>query len=158
MVEDNENNSLMKIYGRIPARATQTGEYRLQTCLFSATLHSPAIRSLAEAICVNPIWVDLKGKDYVPDRVGEGERTDRQVQQVFCVVDAKDPAMRTRFNAHEASAFTDHVHPSGVLTRVETKEELSEAMKRMKLNVVKRLVDEYAMDRVMVRLKRWCQR
>ena len=71
LVEDNENNNLMKIYGRIPARATQTGEYRLQTCLFSATLHSPAIRSLADAICVNPIWVDLKGKDFVPDRVGD---------------------------------------------------------------------------------------
>ncbi|KAK8791728.1 hypothetical protein WA588_002037 [Blastocystis sp. NMH] len=140
LVEDSENNNLMKIYGRIPARATQTGEYRLQTCLFSATLHSPAIRSLAEAICVNPIWVDLKGKDYVPDRV----------QQVFCMVDARDPAMRTRFHGCEASAFTDHVHPSGELTRVETKEEVSEAMKRMKLNVVKRLVDEYAMDRVMI--------
>ena len=158
MVEDSENNNLMKIYGRIPARATHTGEDRLQPCRFSATRHSPAIRSLAEAICVNPIWVDLKGKDYVPDRVGEGERTDRQVQQVFCMVDARDPAMRTRFHGCEASAFTDHVHPSGELTRVETKEEVSEAMKRMKLNVVKRLVDEYAMDRVMVRLRRWCQR
>ena len=74
------------------------------------------------------------------------------------MLDARDPAMRERFHACEASAFTDHVHPSGVLTRVETKEEVSEAMKRMKLNVVKRLVDEYAMDRVMVRLRRWCQR
>ena len=158
MVEDNENNNLMKIYGRIPARATQTGEYRLQTCLFSATLHSPAIRSLAEAICVNPIWVDLKGKDYVPDRVGDERMADEQVQQVFCVIDAKDPAVVDSFQAREPTAFTDHVHPSGRLTQVETKEEVSEAIKRAKLNVVKRLVDQYAMDRVMVRLRRWCQR
>lgn len=52
-----------------PQRATHTGEYRLQTCLFSATLHSSSIQNLANAICLNPIWVDLKGRDYVPDRV-----------------------------------------------------------------------------------------
>lgn len=37
--------------------------------MFSATLHSPEIRSLAEKICAFPTWVDLKGKDSVPDTV-----------------------------------------------------------------------------------------
>ena len=72
---------------------------------------------------------------------------------MFCVVDAKDPAALDTFQARAPTAFTDHVHPSGELTRVETKEERSEAIKRMKLNVVKRLVDQYAMDRVMVCLR-----
>lgn len=35
----------------------------LQVCFFSATLHSPQIAQLAERVCHNPTWVDLKGKD-----------------------------------------------------------------------------------------------
>ena len=35
----------------------------------TATLHSLEIRSLAEKICQHPIWVDLKGKDSVPETV-----------------------------------------------------------------------------------------
>ena len=42
---------------------------RVQTLLFSATLRSPSIRRLAEQMCVNPTWVDLKGYDHVPDAV-----------------------------------------------------------------------------------------
>jgi hypothetical protein len=37
--------------------------------LKTATLHSLEIRSLAEKICQHPIWVDLKGKDSVPETV-----------------------------------------------------------------------------------------
>lgn len=40
-----------------------------QVCFFSATLHSPEITKLSESICDRPIWVDLKGKDSVPDTV-----------------------------------------------------------------------------------------
>lgn len=35
--------------------------------LFSATLHSPEVRALAGRICQNPIVIDLKGKDAVPE-------------------------------------------------------------------------------------------
>lgn len=51
-----------------------------QVLLFSATLHSPEVRSMAANICVNPVLVDLKGKDSVPETVdhllvgGEGTR------------------------------------------------------------------------------------
>lgn len=37
--------------------------------MFSATLHSPAVKALASQICHNPILVDLKGREYVPDTV-----------------------------------------------------------------------------------------
>lgn len=40
-----------------------------QVCFFSATLHSPEITRLSESICDRPTWVDLKGKDSVPDTV-----------------------------------------------------------------------------------------
>jgi ATP-dependent RNA helicase DDX1 len=35
--------------------------------MFSATLHDPQIKELSEVICKFPIWVDLKGKDTVPE-------------------------------------------------------------------------------------------
>lgn len=37
--------------------------------MFSATLHSPEVKRLAAAICQQPMLVDLKGKDAVPDTV-----------------------------------------------------------------------------------------
>ena len=36
---------------------------------FSATLHSPEILDLGKQLCFYPIWVDLKGKDSIPDYV-----------------------------------------------------------------------------------------
>lgn len=40
-----------------------------QVLMFSATLHSPEVKRLAAAICQQPMLVDLKGKDAVPDSV-----------------------------------------------------------------------------------------
>lgn len=37
--------------------------------MFSATLHSPEVKRLAATICQQPMLVDLKGKDAVPDSV-----------------------------------------------------------------------------------------
>jgi hypothetical protein len=37
--------------------------------MFSATLHSPEVKRLAAAICQDPLLVDLKGKDAVPECV-----------------------------------------------------------------------------------------
>jgi superfamily II DNA/RNA helicase len=41
----------------------------LQVLMFSATLHSLEVKRLAAAICHQPMLVDLKGKDAVPDTV-----------------------------------------------------------------------------------------
>ncbi len=45
------------------------GSERLQTLMFSATLHSPEIRELSQQLCTFPTWVDLKGRDSVPETV-----------------------------------------------------------------------------------------
>lgn len=37
--------------------------------MFSATLHTKEIEELAAKICVNPIWIDHKGRDVVPEYV-----------------------------------------------------------------------------------------
>lgn len=41
----------------------------IQVLMFSATLHSPEVKRLAAAICQQPMLVDLKGRDAVPDTV-----------------------------------------------------------------------------------------
>jgi ATP-dependent RNA helicase DDX1 len=58
------------IRAALDAAATgDTTSGRLQVCFFSATLHSPEITALADLICQHPTWVDLKGKDSVPENV-----------------------------------------------------------------------------------------
>lgn len=62
LVNDAEDRERIdKIWAKLP-RAGVEGE-RLQTCFFSATLHSPQIATLAARVCHEPTWVDLKGKD-----------------------------------------------------------------------------------------------
>jgi len=51
------------IDGCIDRWMDRLGQNRLQVCFFSATLHSPQIKQLADSICVNPTWVDLRGID-----------------------------------------------------------------------------------------------
>lgn len=160
-MEDDANNEIMKIYNRIPARNAANSEFRLQvgagvgvhvqTCLFSATLHSPAIRELSEAICHDPLWVDLKGRDYVPDQVRAVCGCEEQVQQCVYYVDVCDTAQYHHYDIQACEEFTDKVH-AGVTVgkRVETREEVSEATKRAKLQLVKELIDKYQMERVVV--------
>eukprot|EP00798_Chlamydomonas_sp_ICE-L_P008158 gene8158-1412_t len=64
---DNDDNAIKKIFAKLPK--TGSGPNRLQVLLFSATLHSKAVKDMAAMICVNPILVDLKGKDAVLDTV-----------------------------------------------------------------------------------------
>jgi superfamily II DNA/RNA helicase len=52
------------MYQRIPKE-----EKPLQVLMFSATLHSPEIKAMAQSICRFPQWIDLKGKPTVPDNV-----------------------------------------------------------------------------------------
>ncbi|PXF46463.1 ATP-dependent RNA helicase DDX1 [Gracilariopsis chorda] len=58
--EDNMRD-IMFLYQKIPSRN------RVQTLLFSAALHSLEIKDLAEKIQSFPTWIDLKGKQSVPE-------------------------------------------------------------------------------------------
>lgn len=66
-IAENNITQIRAIYSALPK--TGTGISRLQVCFFSATLYSPEITKLADIICKNPIWVDLKGPDAIPDTV-----------------------------------------------------------------------------------------
>lgn len=54
-------DAILKLFGRLPKGGE--GASRLQTLLFSATLHSPEIRELATKICQNPVFIDLKVRE-----------------------------------------------------------------------------------------------
>lgn len=119
--------------------------------MFSATLHSESIRDASENLCKNPIWVDLKGKDYVPDRV----------QQSVYYVDVTDKEQYFNYDISLYGKYTDNVHLSPVLDEsLMKKNDISavglmfspdvQATKRAKLQIVKRLIDKYKMSRVIV--------
>ena len=54
-------DTILKLHAKLPPVGRTGG--RLQTLLFSATLHTPDVRALAERITSHPILVDLKGAE-----------------------------------------------------------------------------------------------
>ncbi len=67
--------------------------------LFSATLHGDCITDMSNKICSNPTWVDLKGKEYVPDTVHH------------CIVVNPNNDNQWRYNNNETrNIITDGVH------------------------------------------------
>merc|ERR1719356_1526365 len=54
---------------RLNAQIKRGRRDRVQTLFFSATLHTPEVVTLINEITTRPIWVDLKGKDAVPETV-----------------------------------------------------------------------------------------
>lgn len=54
--------AISDLYSKLPKAV-----HRLQVLMFSATLHSPEITDMSQKICKFPTWVDLKGKESVPE-------------------------------------------------------------------------------------------
>merc|ERR1719356_2359336 len=70
---------------RLNAQIKRGRRDRVQTLFFSATLHTPEVVTMIEEITTRPIWVDLKGKDSVPDTVHHVVyRIDPNVELVHC--------------------------------------------------------------------------
>lgn len=132
------------IYSRlVAANANHSSRFeRLQVCFFSATLHSKEVRELSDAICYQPLWVDLRGKDdsIFPDTV----------HHCFVTIDP------TTWSDGSALLRTDAVHRKGKLDQTVTfdkltdKEASSEKVKQLKMRAVKDLIDKFCMDQVLV--------
>lgn len=119
---------------RATAMSTYTPSFPLPTahnmaakrkvCFFSATLHSPEIAKLAQSICDRPTWVDLKGRDTVP-------------QTVHHVVVRVDPDKDSEVEANLAKAKVQ-ARTDGAAVGVGSEgreEERAERLKRMKPQV-----------------------
>ena len=146
LLDTGNQAAILKLFERMPKSGP--GFSRLQVLLFSATLHSPEITSLAGRLTQNATWVDLKGKDAVPETV----------HHAMVLVDPS--------NEHEGwgklkpQAPTDNLH---VLDNVgnggggkggngngSTKEADSEGVKRVKPHVLRRLIDTHNMDQCLI--------
>lgn len=116
-------------------------------CFFSATLHSPSIKELADRICVNPTWVDLKGFESVPETVHH-------------VVYRVDPDRDLYFkDAGVYPSITDEVHTAQELNnggagggdkKRADKNVLSQQIKEIKPQLLVKLIDKFQMSQCLV--------
>merc|ERR1719217_827630 len=67
--DDLQKKDERKEIPRLNAQIKRGRKDRVQTLFFSATLHTPEVKQMIDEITTRPIWVDLKGKDSVPDTV-----------------------------------------------------------------------------------------
>lgn len=123
---------------------------RVQTLLFSATLHTPEVHSMIEELTTQATWVDLKGKDAVPDTVHHvvyhvDPTEDLQWSGKELAVHAKVP---------EATPVTDGVHARPSQSEIDRpfQEALrhSEKIKSYKPSLVVKIADELKMTQCMV--------
>ena len=119
---------------------------RLQVCFFSATLHSSMTRSLAEEITQHATWVDLKGKDVVPETV----------HHVVVPVTTQSAAAPWGKSIPALDKFTDGVHTQEIdalrpaRRQGASMEAKSQIVKRLKLEVLKKVLDTFHMDTCMI--------
>jgi ATP-dependent RNA helicase DDX1 len=124
---ENNLDTIRLVYSRVP-------KSRLQVLMFSATLHSDAIRSLSESICRFPTWVDLKGKDAVP----------ATVDHAFCIVEPSKPIKSPMTTLRIA---TDGVHRPPLAT---PEEQASEAIKVTKAQVLLKVIEAHKMSSAII--------
>lgn len=133
LLDTGNQPTIMKLFDRMPKHGKAT--HRLQVMLFSATLHSPEIKALADTLTVNATWVDLKGKEAVPDTV----------HHAMVLV---DPANEPNLDALEPKAETDRVH--SLANTLDGDDAASEAIKRLKPHIVRRIIDTHEMDQCLI--------
>eukprot|EP00943_MAST-04B_sp_MAST-4B-sp1_P003932 g3932.t1 len=147
---------IMKIFNKIPKKASDGS--RLQVSFFSATLHGKEIQSLSSQLCFQPIWVDLKGKDSVPETVHH------------CAVEVHPYSFLSntskKINDVEKK-FTDKVHAKDDLkglsnihnnndsknkkrNKILSKEATSEGIKCAKYRALRHLIDTMKMDQCLI--------
>eukprot|EP00494_Astrolonche_serrata_P033549 UN33818 len=111
----------------------------VQTMLFSATLHSGEIRKCADTMCKHPTWVDLKGRDYVPDTVNHS---------IVMIDPSMDASWTKRVDGLKTDGvhLKDNVNPRGKMS----KETISEGIKRLKLLLLKDVIDAFQMEMALI--------
>jgi len=123
---------------------------RVQTLFFSATLHTAEVTRLVEEITTKPMWVDLKGKDSVPDTV----------HHVMCEIDPSeglvwaDSEIATRAKFPNEQPSTDGMHSKPSLSPTDKDQhkalQLSEKIKQMKPKALVKIADAFKMSQCLV--------
>jgi ATP-dependent RNA helicase DDX1 len=137
LLDTGNQESIMKLHQRAARNIANGGGGKLQTLLFSATLHDPVIKALSTKIQQHPTWVDLKGKDAVPETVHH-------------VVVRVDPRADTSWKERDTKVTTDGVHADSFNPKKISEETMSEAVKRLKPHLLVKLVEKYQMAQAFV--------
>ncbi|EDQ84907.1 uncharacterized protein MONBRDRAFT_39079 [Monosiga brevicollis MX1] len=136
-------NLLRDLYKRMPQE--DPAGRRLQVVVCSATLHSPDVTKLAETIMYHPAWVDLKGMDSVPDTVHHA------VVRIDPTRDTSRPSDARWWHQVPAYARTDDVHArDNIKPQRQSKEDLSEGVKRLKYKYLLAAIDQHQMDQAII--------
>ncbi|CAG9464204.1 unnamed protein product [Pedinophyceae sp. YPF-701] len=136
LTDDDVRAMVLKMFKMMPKGGA--GVERLQVLMFSATLHSKEIKTLSEEICQTPVWVDLKGRDHVPDTV----------DHAVAIVDPQED--RSWLQAQPAT-YTDGCHTfDDCGAGVQSKAGWSEAVKRLKQRVLQRVIDQHNIENAMI--------
>ena len=133
LLDTGNQATILKLFERMPKLAASSAE-RLQVMLFSATLHSPEIRKLADYLTVNATWVDLKGKEAVPDTV----------HHALVLVDPAEHDV----DAYAPAALTDRAH--SLDASLSGDDAVSESIKRIKPHVLRKVIDAHDMDQCLI--------
>lgn len=149
--------TVLSFHGRM------TEEVSIQTLLFSATLHSPEIKALSENIQRYPTWIDLKGKEAVPDSVHHAlVRVDPDADTKL-VEEVRNEITNKREKLADFYFPLDEVHndsenrPSKkakksarVKESFDAADQRSETVKKLKLCALKKIVDANRMSHAMI--------
>ena len=164
LLDSGNRGAILKLFDRMPKSGD--GFVRLQVLLFSATLHSGDIEDLAARLCERPAWVDLRGKDSVPETV----------HHACVVVDPDERSTFDRCTFEDASGATlppvptDNAHAhddvnEGDRSQSQSQNQsqnqnqnqnqnqklaASQSVKRLKPLVLKRLIDAHRMDQALI--------
>lgn len=130
LIRDGGDKDIKKLYSRIQ-KSDET-----QVIISSATLHSREIHGLAGAICTRPTWVDLKGKDAVPDTV----------DHVFVRIDPSKPLSFSNEKT-KRQVSTDGVHKRD---KGSAQGRPSETVKVNKVLMVKQIIDTFDMTQALI--------
>lgn len=135
---------------RLNAQIKRGRRDRVQTLFFSATLHTPEVKQMIEEITTRPIWVDLKGKDSVPETV----------HHVALYIDPmmdlqwSDAEIAVRTKNSKEQPETDAVHAKPTMSAIDRNYpdalKLSEKIKQMKPKLVVKLADVFNMSQCLV--------
>mmetsp|Transcript_23355 Transcript_23355/g.73949 ORF Transcript_23355/g.73949 Transcript_23355/m.73949 type:complete len:837 (-) Transcript_23355:177-2687(-) len=123
---------------------------RVQTLFFSATLHTPEVKTLINAITAQATWVDLKGKDAVPDTVHNTAYFIDPTQDLFW----SDENLASRAKFPEEQPILDGVHAKPSLSEFDKNKtkalRMSERIKQMKPKMVVKIADAFNMSQCLV--------
>jgi ATP-dependent RNA helicase DDX1 len=126
--------------------------------MFSATLHDPLIKDMADIICKFPQWVDLKGKDTVPEVSSNSIEiytwhvlTDLQTVDHAVVI--ADPVSDKLWQGTGKRIQTDGIHSKDNIDRQNPSANpasLSEATKILKAELLRKIIDTHKMDSALI--------